>query len=162
MTPKLRAGLIVMAVVLPLDQLTKAWVASNVSPFRPLVVIEGFFSITYARNPGMALGLFPEVPVLVFVAFTLVALALLVHFYRQLPAGDVLSATALGSVTGGALGNLCDRVMRGEVVDFLQFDLGLFVWPDFNVADAAIVCGVILLMVDVVASDAEGGVSEET
>ena len=70
MTPKLRAVLIVMAVVLPLDQLTKGWVASNVSPFRPLVVIEGFFSITHARNPGMALGLFPEVPVLAFVAFT--------------------------------------------------------------------------------------------
>jgi signal peptidase II len=158
--PKLRALATVAAVVVPLDQLTKVWVATHVSPLDPIQVIPGFFAITHARNPGMVLGLFQDVPVLVFIGFTLLALGLLVHFYRQLPPDDVLSATALGLVLAGALGNLIDRVLRGEVVDFLQFDLRVFVWPDFNLADSAIVVGVILLMLDVVASEAERGAPE--
>ena len=157
----MRTLLIVVACVLPLDYLTKLWVVHNVSPLEPIVVIDGFFRITHARNPGMALGLFQDVSVWVFIVLVCAALAMILSFFRQVPADDRLSATALGLITAGALGNLADRVVRHEVVDFLQFDLGLFIFPDFNVADSAIVIGVALLLLDVVASEAEGGVDGE-
>jgi signal peptidase II len=155
MSPKLRTMLILIAVVLPLDQVSKYWVDRNVSPFAPIVVIDGFFNITHARNPGMALGLFQEVPVAAYVVLTIAALGMILSFFRRVPPTDLLSALALGLITSGALGNLVDRVLRGEVVDFLQFDLGLFVFPDFNVADSAIVVGVALLLLEVLASEAE-------
>jgi signal peptidase II len=160
MSPKLRTVLAILAVVVPLDQLTKWWVSENVSPYEPIAVIDGFFRITHARNPGGALGMFQDVPVYVFIVLTLVALWLVLSFYRRIPPGDLLSATALGLILSGALGNLIDRVRQGEVVDFLQFDLGLFVFPDFNVADSAIVIGVALLLIDVVALEAEHGARE--
>jgi signal peptidase II len=156
-TPKLRTLLLIVAVVLPLDQISKIWVSRHVSPMDPIVLIDGFFRITHARNPGMALGLFQDAPVVGFIALTLVALGLILSFFRRVPDSDVLSATALGLILAGALGNLIDRVLRGEVVDFLQFDLKLFVFPDFNFADSAIVIGVLLLLLEVVASEAGAG-----
>lgn len=155
MSRKLRMLVVLAAVIVPLDQLAKLWVAAHVSPLDPIRVIPGFFSITHARNPGAALGFFQDVHVTVFIGLTVVALVLIWSFYRQIDPDDVLSGTALGLIVSGALGNLIDRVVRGEVIDFLQFDLGLFVFPDFNVADSAIVIGVGLLLLDVVASESE-------
>lgn len=153
--------MIAAALVVVLDQLTKLWIVYNIQPFDPLVLVPGFLKLTHARNPGMMLGLLPQVPVAVFVVFALVALGLLFHFFRQVAEQDRLSATALGLVIGGALGNLADRITRGAVVDFLQFDLGWFIWPDFNVADSAIVIGCALLVLDLAAAEAEGRTSPE-
>ena len=155
MSLKLRVVLLLVAVLVPLDQATKWWVENNVAPLEPIVVIDGFFRITHARNPGAALGLFQGVPMAAFIALTCVALALIWSFYRQVRPDDKLSAAALGLIVSGAFGNLIDRIWRQEVVDFLQFDLGLFIFPDFNVADSAIVIGVGLLLLDVVTSEAE-------
>ena len=155
MSPKLRMMTLWVCVIVPVDQLSKWWISSHVSPFDPIEVISGFFNITHARNPGMALGLAQDVHVGVFIAMTLVALALIANFYRQIRPDDRFSATALALIVGGAVGNLIDRIRHGEVVDFLQFDLGLFIFPDFNVADSAIVVGVGLLLLDLVVSEAE-------
>jgi signal peptidase II len=160
MTPKLRTLLGVIAVVLPLDQLTKLLVTSNLEPgdyVAPFATLDGFFHITHSRNPGAALGLAQSLNGYVFVALSFVALGLLVSFFRRLPATDRLSALSLGLIIAGAIGNnWCDRVFRGEVIDFLQFDLGLFIFPTFNVADSAIVIGVALLMLDTVTRETEG------
>jgi len=91
-----------------------------------------------------------------------VALGLIGSFFRQIDEHDRLSAFSLGLIVSGALGNLTDRVFRGEVIDFLQFDFGLFVFPDFNLADSAIVIGVGLLLLDVVTQESEESVSRET
>ena len=147
-SPKLRIVLVLALVIIPLDQLTKLAVDTWVSPLDPVRVIPGFFSITHSRNPGAALGLFRGVPVWVFNALTGAALALIYSFYRSIREDDRLSSTALGLIFAGAVGNLVDRVWRGEVVDWAQFDLGLFIFPDFNVADSAIVIGVGLLLLD--------------
>ena len=160
MAPKLKAVLVIIAVIFPLDQLTKLWVVMNVSPFDPIRVIDGFFSITHARNPGMALGLAQDVPVYVFVVLTLVALGLIISYYRKCGDDDVFTAISLGLILSGALGNLLDRIVHGEVVDFLQFDLGHFVFPDFNVADSAIVVGVALLMLDLSTTRTEEDLGE--
>jgi signal peptidase II len=92
-----------------------------------------------------------------------VALVMIGSFFRRIEPNDRLSAVSLGLIVSGALGNLIDRVARGgEVVDFLQFNLGLFVFPDFNVADSAIVIGVVLLLLDVVTHETEDGVTRES
>ena len=86
----------------------------------------------------------------------LLAIGIIVSFFRQLAPGDRLSALALGLILGGAVGNLIDRIWRGEVVDFLHFKLWQgYSWPDFNLADSFIVVGVAILILDMVASEGE-------
>lgn len=155
MSPKLRILLVLAPLVFGLDQLTKWWVMTNVSPFEPIVVIEGFFRITHAKNSGMALGLLQGTHWSVFVVLTALALGLIGYFYAHTPRDDKLSATALGLIVGGALGNFADRWRLEGVIDFLQFDLGLFIFPDFNVADSGIVIGVALLLLDAMVSEVE-------
>ena len=164
MTPKLRTLLILIAVIVPLDQLTKWLVESNIDPgsyIAPIASLDGFFRITHARNSGAALGLAQGVHVYFFVAIVCVALVLIASFFRRIDPHDRLSAVSLGLIVAGALGNLVDRITRGEVVDFLQFNLGIFVFPDFNVADSAIVIGVALLLLDVVTQETEEGVTRK-
>ena len=163
MSPKLRTLSILVALIVPLDHLTKYLVVSSIPPGGysvPFAALDGFFRITHSRNPGGALGLAQGVPVYVFIALTLVALSLIVSFIRRIEPGDRLSAVSLGLIVSGALGNLLDRIFRGEVVDWAQFNLGLFIFPDFNVADSAIVIGVALLLLDVVTQETEAGVAK--
>jgi signal peptidase II len=162
MTAKLRTLLWLVAIVVPLDQLTKQWVAASIPEGGYVDVIDGFFRITHARNPGAALGLAQGAPIWVFIALTLVALVMIGSFFRKIPAHDRLSAFALGLIVSGAIGNLIDRVWHHEVIDFLQFDLQLFIFPDFNVADSAIVIGVGLLLLDVVTQETEQSVADRT
>jgi signal peptidase II len=85
-----------------------------------------------------------------------------VSFFRKLAPGDRLAALALGLILGGAVGNLIDRVTRGEVVDFLHFRLwGGYAWPDFNFADSAIVVGVAILVLELLASEGESRSRDE-
>lgn len=164
MTPKLRTLLILLAVIVPLDQLTKWLVEANIPAggyIAPIASLDGFFRVTHARNSGAALGFGQGVPVYLFVVMVCVALLLIASFFRKIEPGDRLSAVSLGLIVSGALGNLIDRITRGEVVDFLQFNLGIFVFPDFNVADSAIVIGVALLLLDVVTQETEEGVTRK-
>ncbi len=161
MTPKAKAVATCVLLVVPLDQLTKWWIATTIPHGGWIDVIDGFFRLTHARNPGAALGLFREAPMWIFIGLTTAALILIGSFYRKLPPTDRFSSSALGLILAGAIGNLLDRVRLGEVVDFLQFDLGLFIFPDFNVADSSIVIGVSLLLLEVVALETEESVSSE-
>lgn len=160
MTPKLRVFLGATAAALLLDQVSKQWIVHSVSYADRLPVIPGLFYITYVRNPGAAFSLFATTPEpfrrVFFVGVTLVAIALIVSFFRKLAPGDRLSALALGLVLGGAAGNLLDRLRMGEVVDFLHFRLWAgYSWPDFNVADSCIVIGVALLIIELLATEGE-------
>ena len=160
MTPKTKIFLGASLIVAVLDQATKLWIASTMSFADRVPVIDGFFYITNVRNRGAAFSLFSEAPAPVrltlFIGITLVAIALIVSFYRRLAPGDRLSALSLGMILGGAVGNLIDRMLRGEVVDFLHFRLwGGYEWPDFNLADSAIVVGVAFLVVELLATEGE-------
>ena len=148
MDQKTRTFSLVALSVLALDFGTKWWIRQNVSPFDPIEVIEGFFRITHAANPGMAFGMLQSVNAWFFIVLTIVAVGMILWFLYGLTPEDRYGAWALGLILGGALGNLIDRVARGAVVDFLQFDFGLFIFPDFNVADSAIVIGVGLLFLE--------------
>ena len=123
-------------------------------------VVDGFFYLTHVRNTGAAFGLFADAPKLLrqtlFIGIAFVAVGIIITFFRNLSPGDRLAALALGSILGGALGNLTDRIFRGEVVDFLHFRLWRgYAWPDFNVADTAIVIGVGLLVLELLATEGE-------
>jgi signal peptidase II len=111
----------------------------------PIELIPGVLQLRFTTNPGGAFGLFGNLSVL-FVVFSVVVITVVILVSRNLPSR--MSAVALGLILGGAVGNLTDRLIRGEgfrgeVVDFIDFH----VWPVFNAADSAIVIGAVLLLV---------------
>jgi len=160
MTPKLRIFSVALAVSLVLDQASKIWIVQSLSYADRITVIENFFYITHVRNPGAAFGLLASSPepfrLTFFITVTLIAIALIFSFYRRLAPGDRLSALALGLILGGAAGNLIDRIVYTEVIDFLHFRLWSgYSWPDFNLADSFIVVGVGLLVLELLAAEGE-------
>ena len=138
------AGLVAGGIVV-LDQLTKRW-AQETLPGNPIVVWEGWLAFVYAENTGSAFGFFPGAGAVIAV-IGVFAVALLLWMLRE--AGRNREVVGLGLVGGGAIGNLVDRVTRGDglvdgaVVDFIKVPL----IPNFNVADAALTVGVGLLLV---------------
>jgi signal peptidase II len=152
MTAKLRIFLAVLAIALPLDQLTKWWINANLTiNFSKITVIDGFFYITHVRNPGAAFGFLrdadPSWRIGFFIGVSVLASFLVLGFFRSIPEEDRYTAASLGLIFSGAVGNLIDRVRFHEVIDFLHFRLWQgYSWPDFNVADSCIVVGVGLLM----------------
>jgi len=166
MQPKFRVGLIAFAISLPLDQLTKILVDTHLTYADRIPVVEGFFYLTHVRNPGAAFGLFadgdPTYRLTFFIGVSIIAILIILSFFRQIAPGDRLSALALGLILGGAGGNLIDRIFRGEVVDFLHFRLwGGYSWPDFNLADSFIVVGVGMLVLELLATEGEKRASTE-
>jgi signal peptidase II len=167
MAPKLRIGLLAFTASLLLDWFTKRLVVHHLLYSDKVEVIEGFFYLTHVRNPGAAFGLFAQAPerwrLLFFVGISLLALGIVVSFFRKLAPGDRLSAFALGLISGGAVGNLIDRIRDPhEVIDFLHFKLWQgYSWPDFNLADSFIVVGVGLLVLELLASEGESRAGAE-
>lgn len=160
-TPKSKVLLVVLVGVLVVDQTTKAWISHQIpadSMADSIPIIDGFFYITHVRNPGAAFGLLVDWSygwrMLVFSSVALLAIALVLSFFRGLAPGERLNAAALGLILGGSLGNLIDRGFRGEVVDFIHIRLWSGVaWPDFNVADSCIIVGVTALIIELLASE---------
>jgi signal peptidase II len=134
-----RAALVLVAV-LALDQLTKRLVANTIAPGERIAVLPGVH-LVHTRNHGVAFGLEAGRQTLVAILVGLALLGLLVYFATH--SSRPLIWLATGLLLGGALGNLIDRVRTGAVVDFIQLPLG---WPPFNLADASIVLGVVLLL----------------
>jgi signal peptidase II len=164
MTSNFRVAVGAFLSVLVLDLVTKIAIDANLSYADKIPVIPGFFYLTHVRNTGAAFGLFSDAPqvyrMVFFISVSLIAVGIIIAFYRKLSPGDRLAALALGLILGGAVGNLIDRIFRQEVVDFLHFRLWRgYSWPDFNVADSAIVVGVGLLMLELLASEGEQRVS---
>jgi signal peptidase II len=144
---------IVFVTTLLIDRLTKLWIVDRFHYGERLTVIPDFFNLTHVRNPGGAFSFMAtmssEFRQVFFLGTGLLAIVLLLAFFRRLEPGQMLSATAIGAVLGGAVGNLTDRLIYGEVIDFLDFRLwGGYVWPTFNMADSWIVVGVGVLMLE--------------
>ena len=140
-----KAVLIAIALaVLLLDQATKAWAVAALGGGRRIPIIGATFDLRLVRNPGSAFGLFKGSTLAIFVASTLITLAVIVWAARE-----PYPSPWLGLIVGGGVGNLIDRLFRppgggrGEVIDFLYLSF----WPTFNVADAAIVVGVGAMLI---------------
>jgi len=140
--------LLLPAFALALDILSKAWILQRFQPGDVHPVIPGFFNLTLGLNPGAVFGFLADAPAAFRIPFFAVVGLLALGFFgyeflkEQTP---TLQRTALGLIIGGALGNGYDRVLRGAVVDFLDFVFGGWHYWAFNLADSFIVCGALLL-----------------
>jgi signal peptidase II len=141
-------------LIVVLDRVSKWVVERSIALHDNLVVIPGFFHITHVQNRGAAFGLFDDSPtewkIATLILFSVVAMVIVtVLLWRN---SHVMSVTGMGLaiVLGGAVGNLWDRLVAGHVTDFLDFNVGTYHWPAFNVADSAIVIGAVLLMADII------------
>lgn len=139
-----------MVLVALVDQLTKFWVLDHFAtpPYR--IAVTDFFNLVLHYNKGMSFGLFSnhghDLMPYVFVGVALLIMGFLIAWLIK--AQNMAVAIGLGMVLGGAVGNVIDRVRFGAVVDFLDFHAYGYHWPAFNVADAAIVGGVFLLLIE--------------
>ena len=147
-------NLLIAVAVLGLDRLTKWIVATRISLQDGITVIPNFFRIVHVENPGAAFGLFSDSSfpwkLTVLILFSLLALFVVGVLLWKNSHNVTATGTALALILGGALGNLWDRALAGHVTDFLEFHVGSYYWPSFNVADSAIVVGAALLMIDIV------------
>jgi signal peptidase II len=127
------------ALVLALDQLTK-FVVRQTLEWHQSWPFHGFFRFTHVQNTGSAFGLFQgqNLPLLIV---SLVGVVVLAYIYRSQKRPGLLMRTSIALMLGGAIGNLLDRIMQGHVTDFI--DIGP--WPVFNLADSAIVVGLIVM-----------------
>jgi signal peptidase II len=147
--------LFVSAVVIVLDRLTKLAIGRHVElNFGSVTVIPNFFSITHVENTGAAFSLFAEWPstvrVPLLVGFSTVAMFVVCYLLWKSAIKFTYTGLALAFILGGAIGNLYDRILFGRVTDFLHLYIGNHMWPDFNIADSAIVCGATLLFIDLI------------
>ena len=135
--------------VIVLDQLTKVWIDSNFLLHARQPVIDGFFDLILAYNPGAAFSFLADAggwQRWFFTVLATVVTIILVVWLKRLPAHEKLNAAALSLIIGGAVGNLIDRIAYGHVIDFLLVYYQQWSWPAFNVADSAISIGVVLML----------------
>jgi signal peptidase II len=138
-SPWLLVGLVAIAVV-AIDQLTKRAVRQGIVPGEEHRALPGV-ELVDTRNHGVAFGFLPGDHLAVTVVIALALLALLAYFARH--AARPLIWLPTGMLVGGALGNIVDRLREGSVTDFIKLPLG---WPPFNLADASITLGVLILV----------------
>jgi signal peptidase II len=140
-------------VIVLLDHWTKHLAATRIALYRHVQVIPGFFRLTHTENTGAAFSLFAEHPARwktdVLIAFSLVAILIVVVLLWKQTRGLSVSGIALSLILGGAAGNFWDRVSSGHVVDFLLFYVKQYQWPVFNLADSSIVVGASLLVLEI-------------
>ena len=138
--------LILSAVVIALDQLSKAWVLAKLPEYTAIPVIDGFWNWYRTYNTGAAFSFLSDAGGWQIWFFTILAVAIsgLLGFWLSRTArGDWRQAAPYALVIGGALGNVIDRLIHGHVIDFIQWHWREHYWPAFNLADSAIVAGAI-------------------
>ncbi len=145
--------LTIAALVVGLDRATKLWIVSHLQLGQAIVIIPRVFRLTHVLNTGAAFSMFegstsPNLVRNVLIGFSIVAVVVVLVLIWKV--GRVLSLTsvALALILGGAVGNLYDRIRFAYVVDFLEVHIVHYHWPDFNVADSAIVVGACLLLLE--------------
>ncbi len=138
-----------LAIVV-LDQLTKVLAVAGLTLYEPVPLLP-LLNLTLMYNTGAAFSFLADAggwQRWVLSGFALLVTAVLIYWLLRTPRQAWWLAAALALVIGGALGNLIDRVIYGYVIDFIDFYIGTWHWPAFNIADSAITIGVILLLFD--------------
>ncbi|QTA88619.1 signal peptidase II [Desulfonema magnum] len=144
---------VIAGLIIIFDQITKAVILNTLAIYESVTVISGFFDITHIHNPGGAFGFFadhnPMLRKILFLFVSSFAACVVLYFYNKTPKTHPLLATGFALIFGGAVGNLIDRIRFGKVVDFLDFYIGNWHWPAFNVADSAISVGVAVFVIHI-------------
>ncbi len=141
--------LIVSGLVIVLDQWTKWWVLRELTPYNPYPVIPHVLNWTLAFNTGAAFSFLAGGSgwqVWLFGILAVIVCLLLIAWLARTPHSDWRTALPIALIIGGALGNLIDRLLRGQVTDFIQVYWRTWSWPAFNVADSAICVGAVVLI----------------
>jgi signal peptidase II len=151
MTSRYRVFSIAAVLALIADQATKVWARGSLPFGRPVKFLGGFWDWELSFNPGSAFGLFNTVEsarifLSIIAIAACVAIVIMLHRSRD---GHAWGSTAYGLIFAGALGNVIDRILYGKVTDFVLWHAGEHRWPQFNVADAALVAGIIILVLDI-------------
>jgi signal peptidase II len=155
----LRLGLPLAALMVVLDQLSKWWIVEKLfrpdgiteTPFYTSMRIElvPVFDLVMAWNRGVSFGIFNNAGSWNAVLLPLLSAVIVLFLLRWMATAESrVVAAALGLIVGGATGNVVDRLRWGAVADFLDFHVGAWHWPAFNVADSAITVGAVLLVLD--------------
>ncbi|WP_028561599.1 signal peptidase II [Paenibacillus pinihumi] len=151
----------IAVVVFIIDWVTKKMISTNLEIADKISVIGNFFIITSHRNKGAAFGILEGQRIFFLIITVIVVAGIIGYIYMNRKSGKPMLLSALGLVLGGAVGNFLDRALYGEVVDFLQFTFGSYIFPIFNIADSAIVCGVALILLDTILSMKEESKKEK-
>jgi signal peptidase II len=135
-------------LIITLDQATKFLAKANFYPYNDLELIPGIFELTYLENRGAAFGMFRDKKFLL-IGVTAIVIAFMIYYLIKNKDLSKWVKLSLILIIGGAIGNLIDRIYLGYVVDFFHFYVeGVFDFPVFNVADIGVVCGTILLSIN--------------
>ena len=158
--------LLVAALLVGLDQITKIIVMQTMTLHQSIVLIPGFFEFQYVRNPAAAMGFFKNVPHarIILIVLTVIVMAAFLYaiLFRRIRSNLALWASAL--ILAGGVGNLIDRIFRGEVVDFMLFQFSWFPFI-FNVADIYVVVGggmiILHLILEIIQESRHGRKDEQ-
>jgi signal peptidase II len=152
---------LISVVVILLDRVTKLWVASHIKLGEAIVIIPKVFRLTHVLNTGAAFSMFESSPSPglirdLLISFSIVAVVAVVAVLSKTGKTLTLTSVALALILGGAVGNLYDRIHLKYVIDFLEVHIVHYHWPDFNVADSAIVIGACLLLLEMLRPQSSG------
>jgi signal peptidase II len=153
--------LLIAAMAVALDRVTKLWVEAHVRIGHAIVVIPRVFRITHVLNTGAAFSMFegarsPQLVRGFLIGFSVAAVIVVLVLLWKMGRTASLTSFSLALILGGALGNLYDRLRYAHVVDFLEVHIVHYHWPDFNVADSCIVIGACLLLLEMLRSPNPG------
>ncbi|MGO9777125.1 MAG: signal peptidase II [Terracidiphilus sp.] len=145
--------LLISAVIIFLDRLTKTWVTLHIPMGGAIPVIPRILRLTHWTNEGAAFSLFadsasPHAVRWGLICFSSLAAMLVLFVMVRLADRFTLTTVALALILAGALGNVHDRIAYGSVVDFIEIHIFSYHWPDFNIADSSVVTGACLLLLD--------------
>ncbi len=141
--PKVFFVPVVAITVAVLDYITKLVIEKHVHPLKDIEVLP-FLRIVNIKNTGAAFGILSGLDNYVFIIISLAAIAFILTYISRTTVK--LEIFSLSLILGGAVGNLIDRLKTGQVVDFIDFFIGDWHWPAFNVADSALTIGIILFL----------------
>ena len=145
--------LLISAAIILLDRLTKSLVTLRIPMGSAIPVVPHFLRITHWTNDGAAFSLFadsasPHTVRWALICFSSLAAVMVLFVMIRLADRFTLTSVALALIFAGALGNVHDRIAYGSVVDFIEVHIFAYHWPDFNIADSAIVTGACMLLLD--------------
>jgi len=145
--------LLIAALVIVLDRLSKMWIVAHIPSGHAITVIPKIFRLTHVLNTGAAFSMFegassPQLVRGMLIGFSVAAVIVVLVMIWRMGRTITLTSFSLALILGGAIGNLYDRWRFAYVVDFLEVHIVHYHWPDFNVADSAIVVGACLLLIE--------------
>lgn len=147
---------VIATVVIAIDQLTKWLVVTKMELYEKIPIIDNFFHLTSHRNSGAAWGILQGQMTFFYIVTVIVVIGI-IYYMQAYGKDNGFLALGLSLILGGAIGNFIDRLLHQEVVDFLDFNIFGYDFPIFNVADSALVIGVIIVIIITIIEEKQKG-----